>query len=393
MYWKGSVYCHGQHTNMALPRLHDGATPNLGGSHGRAVGILSGAVGGRGHSVAAQWAPKSGKTTILAATIAELASEPIRFIKLSNPNGTTLEQRDLGSRLIGTPIDGPCLHIVAAVTAGLADVANGMRFVIAVDDAHTLSDRAMELLLRVASPVRGSRTPQLILVGEEDFWSRPWRDEWRIIVSMAEHVALAPLAGADTRDFVAFELARSGGAVTEVTDDAVARIVRRSRGLPARVNEIVAACLSIAQCRAAPILSDEVVEAAIATIAQPPTLASKPRSSALSLSAPGDAEAPVDPADSFAPSDTGEGDRSPGEASPDRVLPIISGDRADPSESHPPEQTVRAIKASTYKLDEAGAARPAPARPGAHSNFDAKTQRPERPTRPPRHPQQVSLHF
>ncbi len=93
--------------NMALPRLRDGATPNLGGSHGLAVGILSGAIRGQDILSLLSGPPKSGKTTILAATIAELASEPIRFIKLSNPNGTTLEQRDLGSRLIGTPIDGP----------------------------------------------------------------------------------------------------------------------------------------------------------------------------------------------------------------------------------------------------------------------------------------------
>jgi type II secretory pathway predicted ATPase ExeA len=154
---------------MALPHLHDG--PNLGGSHGRTVGILSRAIRGQDILSLLSGPPKSGKTTILAATIAGLASEPIQFIKLSNPDGATLEQRDLGSRLIGTPIDGSSLDIVAAVRARLADLANGMQLVIAVDDAQTLSDQAIELLLLLASPVRASRTPpQLILVGEGDFW-------------------------------------------------------------------------------------------------------------------------------------------------------------------------------------------------------------------------------
>ena len=244
---------------------------NLGGTRGRARKAIAQSIHGRDILVLLSGPPKSGKSTILNAVIAMLAKEPIRFIRLSNPELTTWDQFDLAAALLGARCDGASEDIAASVIGRLGVTTEESQVVIAVDDAHTLSDGAMELLLLIASPVRGSTvSPQLILAGEGEFWNREWRAEWRVITSMADHIALVPLAGSDARDFVAFELARSGGYATEITKDALAKVVADSEGLPGRMIEIIGASIPIAHCRATSVLDGEIVDAAIASIADAP---------------------------------------------------------------------------------------------------------------------------
>ena len=145
----------------------------------------------------------SGKSTILAAVVATLAYGGMRVIRVNNPDDTIMGQRELAARILGRPTMGSPAQLVAEAITNLLATTDDGQVVLVVDDAHTLSDQAMELLLVITSPTRrGIRSPQLLLAGRGEFWERQWRDELRMITDVAEKVVLEPLTEDDARDFV-----------------------------------------------------------------------------------------------------------------------------------------------------------------------------------------------
>src|ERR1700709_1604966 len=94
--------------------------------------------------------------------------------------------------------------------AELTSARDGSPRVIAVDDAHTMTDDAFEMLLAITSPAPDGRLPpQLLLAGRGAFWERPSRGE--VQLPGAKRVTLEPLAGADATAYVALCLRRAGG--------------------------------------------------------------------------------------------------------------------------------------------------------------------------------------
>jgi type II secretory pathway predicted ATPase ExeA len=251
----------------------------LTGSRSRVATTLARAIGDNDLLIMLSGPEGSGKSAILAAVVATLAYGGMRVIRVSNPDDATMGQRELAARILGRPTMGSPAQLVAEAITNLLATTDDGQVVLVVDDAHTLSDQAMELLLVIASPARrGIRAPQLVLAGRGDFWDRPWRDELRAITDVAEKIKLEPLTTADARDFVMNEAKASGGSITSATPDALTALVRCSSGLNAQMDRIVTAAVALGNRRGASDLTEEIVDAAVTpdTLLEPPCTGAGP---------------------------------------------------------------------------------------------------------------------
>ena len=280
----------------------------LGGTRGRAVETLSQAIRDQEILVLLTGAAGVGKTVVLNATLAILAVAEIRAIRLSNPDQRAWSQHDLARQILGGPVKDPASpeadaaanhpadaasnhpadaasnhpadaaanhpahrDLAATIAELTAATAGEARVVIAVDDAQTLTDEAMELLLLLASPARGSRRPpQLILSGRGEFWERERQSELQLIARLAERVTLKALAGPDAADYIAFRLKQAAGSNQVISSEALTAILQYSGGLPARIDRVLGPANSIRVCRDSRVLTGDMVEAAIATLASAP---------------------------------------------------------------------------------------------------------------------------
>jgi len=265
----------------------------LAGSRDRVATTLARGIGDDDVLIMLSGPEGSGKSSILAAVVATLAYGGMRVIRVNNPDGATMGQRELAARILGRPTKGSPAHLVAeAITDLIASTDDG-QVVLVVDDADTLSDQAMELLLVVTLPARrGGKSPQLVLAGRGAFWERPWRDELREVVDAAEKIVLEPLSAEDAREFVMAEVKRLGGTVTHATPEALTALVSCSSGLTAQMERIVTAAVVLGNSRHAPVLTEEIVDAAVT----PDPLTESPFTGADHLGSGETANAPEPPA-------------------------------------------------------------------------------------------------
>ena len=218
--------------------------PYLGGPRGRAVAVLSQGLRDHQGPLLLTGSAGVGKSVVLKAVLATLADEPIRVINLGNADKADWNHRDLAGQILGRPIETSTDIAIATAIAELTTATAGERqVIIAVDDAHTLTDKALELLLLIASPVRGDRVPpQLILAGRDGFFDRDWRSELQVIARLAKDVTIDPLAGSDARDYITSRLTRRDASADHMlTADALSRILQYSGGLPGEIDRILAA--------------------------------------------------------------------------------------------------------------------------------------------------------
>ncbi len=237
----------------------------LAGSRGSVATTLARAIGDNDLILMLSGPEGSGKSAVLAAVVATLAYGGTRVIRVSNPDDTTMGQRELAARILGRPTMGSPAQLVAEAITNLLAGTDDDQVVLVVDDAHTLSDQALELLLVITSPARrGIRAPQLLLAGRGSFWDRPWRDELRVLTDMAEKFTLEPLTADDARDFVMDEAKAAGGTIIDVTPDAATALVRSSFGLTSEMDRIVTAAVALGNTRRATACStEEIVDAAL----------------------------------------------------------------------------------------------------------------------------------
>ena len=260
----------------------DDIRPYLGGSRGRAVAaLLQGLHDGEGPLLLTGPAGV-GKSVVLSAALDGLADEPIRVIRLSNPEAPAWNHRHLAAQIVGSPIEDANDVAVATAIAQLTTAADDEgQVILAVDDAQTLTDKALQLLLLIATPARGGRIPpRLILAGRNDFWDGESRSELRLITGLAERVTLEALSGNDARDYIAYRLRRLDGRGDDaIAPDAVVATLHYSGGLPDRIDRVLAAAAGRGLRRGNATLTREDVEAAIDSLepaAKPPMVEPMP---------------------------------------------------------------------------------------------------------------------
>ena len=275
--------------SLAAPReFSEQERPYLGGSRGRAVAALSQGLRDHQGPLLLTGPAGVGKSVVLKAVLATLTDEPIRVINLGNADKADWNHRDLAGQILGRPIETSTDIAVATAIAELtAAAADERQVIIAVDDAHTLTDKALELLLLIASPVRGGRVPpQLILAGRDGFFDRDWRSELQVIARLAEGVTIETLAGADARDYIALRLGQRDASTDDIlTADALSRILHSSGGLPGEIDRILATLEASGGWDGGRVLTGGMVEAAITSVTSSPFSSRVFRSSPKILSA------------------------------------------------------------------------------------------------------------
>src|ERR1700686_2329192 len=86
-----------------------------------------------------------GQSAVIGDVIAALARESIRVIRLGNPDAPRWSLRALIGQILGRPVKALTYDEVAAAVAVLLTARAGEgQVVIAVDEAQTLTDRALE---------------------------------------------------------------------------------------------------------------------------------------------------------------------------------------------------------------------------------------------------------
>ncbi len=217
-----------------------------------------------------------GKSAVLHAALAALAGEPIRVIRLDNPDVPRWILRALVGQILGRSIEVLTeTEVAAAFTALTTAPACEAQVVVAVDDAQTLTDQARDYLLLISSLVHsGGPCLQLIMVERGDHRESRVHSELPAPPGRtAVRVTLEPFADAEAKDYLAFRLERVGGAIDEVlTHEATAAIVRHCAGISDRIDRVLAASIAIGACRGPGPLTDDIVEDAIASLEPTPEL-------------------------------------------------------------------------------------------------------------------------
>ncbi len=143
---------------------------------------------------------------------------------------------------------------------------------IAADDADALDAPTFAALLSlVGGPV------QLLLVGATvDLHDRIAAVAPRLVdAGDLAHRELEPLASRDIAGYVALAVDESTTSLREVaSEEALAELLRESGGMPERINEVLAAAVAIASCREQGLLTLDVVEDAISSLAPAPLIPS-----------------------------------------------------------------------------------------------------------------------
>ncbi len=178
----------------------------------------------------------AGKTTLLANFLCEFASEEVFVAALSATELKDVSLFDHTLSLLG--IDDEAPDRFSALEQIVKRLSNYSHAVLAIDDAHALTDSALRDLL-VLSYLRRARGPmlQVILAGEESLMAALKSCElvqmnlWRV-----ESQQLSPLSVQETGKFIQGWFAHREGAHSPVfTAEAIGLVHRWSQGVPGRL--------------------------------------------------------------------------------------------------------------------------------------------------------------
>jgi hypothetical protein len=232
-----------------------------GGLRGVQLAAFVAAIHGRKTPIILSGAPGIGKSIFLAAALATLDDAGARVVRPGSQAGPPWSLGGLVAGILGRPIGALAQHEIARALATLTTTPTPpVPIVLAIDDAETLSQPALEFLRLVAG--RASAAPQLILAGRDGFWLRAGDPPLRA----ALHVELEPLTPDDITGYVATRLP---GTPT-ITRATAAATGRHTAGVPERIDRVLAAAQAILFCRDNNPLIDDAIEDALLSLEEAP---------------------------------------------------------------------------------------------------------------------------
>ncbi|MBF0357408.1 MAG: AAA family ATPase [Magnetococcales bacterium] len=160
-----------------------------------------------------------------------------------------------------TPIDSTHKQLLEALEER---VATGRRLLVAIDQAHMLSDTNAELLsLLVPFSHKGMKPVQLLLVGRPELWgcleSEPFRLIRKEIIGSGE---ITPLTRSEVLDFIHFFIKKKLGRKIRVSWFAWVDIFAITQGNPFKIEQILNQTLALIKLRPRWIITRSLVKVA-----------------------------------------------------------------------------------------------------------------------------------
>jgi len=196
----------------------------------------------------------SGKSLLLRALLAGLPEERFVTGRITNALMSPPEVILSCARALGTEglpesaaevSESFAQHRLESRLEAIA--AGGTKALLAIDDAHVIENpqawEALRLVLSIWGQERNSLT--VVLAGHNRLLERteaaPGFDE-RVTV----RTALVPLSQEEVLEYILHRMARAGSATGVFTREAAVEVARRSRGLPAHINQLADLSLAAA---------------------------------------------------------------------------------------------------------------------------------------------------
>jgi type II secretory pathway predicted ATPase ExeA/cell division septation protein DedD len=160
-----------------------------------------------------------------------------------------------------TPIDSTHKQLLEALEER---VATGRRLLVAIDQAHMLSDANAELLsLLVPFSAKGMKPVQLLLVARPELWgcleSEPFRLIRKEIIGSGE---ITPLTRSEVLDFIHFFIKKNLGRKIRVSWFAWVDIFAITQGNPFKIEQILNQTLALIKLRPRWIITRSLVKTA-----------------------------------------------------------------------------------------------------------------------------------
>jgi type II secretory pathway predicted ATPase ExeA len=183
----------------------------------------------------------TGKTTLIHALIKQLDPSFI-ILNIINPRATFKDIiQYLGKKIGATPEKANSLEIVEAIQNKLETLhESGRHAVLIVDEAHLLSDEALEDI-RLISNIEDEERKliQIILVGQNELSDKLQKEslrplQQRLVVTRR----LVPLNRKETQEYILHRLRVAGKQSQLFERKALLLIWKKSRGIPRLINQI-----------------------------------------------------------------------------------------------------------------------------------------------------------
>lgn len=184
-----------------------------------------------------------GKTAILQAALARLASEPIHIINVSypliKPDGITALLAD--AALLDNAEAYTTRDLNTVDDALLAKPGGRDHIVMIIDEAQAIPSETLEFV-RLVSNLRAAQAGilQFILVGQPEFWGTLSRYDFRHLRQrIAIRRVMTSLSKADAQRYIEFRLQLAGSTVKQtMTPRALKELLAAAGGVPRRINMI-----------------------------------------------------------------------------------------------------------------------------------------------------------
>jgi general secretion pathway protein A len=180
-----------------------------------------------------------GKTTLIHAVLAQRYRN-LRAALLNNPGLDFPQMMEVVMSQLAPGRSGrSCLDAAEGFAELLDHLVPGERVAIVIDEAHELSDNALEgLRLLSDADTFTERRIQIIFVGQPRLLARLARPEMRSLNQrIGARAMLSPLSPAEVREYIDCRLRAKGGTASAIfAPAALSYLVARSEGIPRRVN-------------------------------------------------------------------------------------------------------------------------------------------------------------
>jgi general secretion pathway protein A len=180
-----------------------------------------------------------GKTTLIHAVLAQRYRN-VRTALLNNPRLDFPQMMEVVMSQLAPGRSGRSrLDAVEGFAELLDHLVPGERVAIVIDEAHELSENALEgLRLLSDAETFAERRIQIVFVGQPRLLARLARPEMRSLNQrIGARATLSPLGPAEVREYIDCRLRAKGGTARAIfAPAALSYLVARSEGIPRRVN-------------------------------------------------------------------------------------------------------------------------------------------------------------